>query len=54
MKLGSQKVSQVDWCLGRRMAGPAGRLSQPLTCQVTPHSARAARMAKRVHMAATW
>ena len=28
-----QKVSQVDWCLRRRTAGPSGRFSAPLTSQ---------------------
>ncbi len=45
---GNASVSQADWCLGSRMAGPWGRRSQPCTRQRMPQIQRAPQTASRV------
>ncbi|CFW05096.1 Uncharacterised protein [Bordetella pertussis] len=47
MWAGKNSVSQADWCLESRMAGPSGRFSAPLMRQRMPQITRAPQMARR-------
>ena len=44
-----QSVSQLLWCLTRKMQGTVGMCSRPDTCQRIPHVAASQNKAGRVH-----